>query len=532
MKKLINSYIITFVLCFMLFIFEPILMYATNINDFWFDFYIMIGPVLIVFLGFFLGICLIWTILYGISKLIWKNDLIYKILLIIFFFVFLVTYIQGNYLSGSLPSLDGSSIDWSVFTTNNIVTLIIWLICLGFFIWGFRKFKVDKLFSYCTYFSLAIFGMLVVSFVSTFLTTDVLEKKDGLITSNNFNNISINKNFLIFLVDAVDSRTFAEVLKDKEEYKDTFDGFTYYKDALSAYPFTRDSIPFILSGIWNKNEDCFTDYSNKALNNSSFLEKLDQEKYDINLYDAELVWNNKRNYDVKNIGSFSNSNVNLLSFFKQEMKYIMFKYLPYMLKPLSKIEWMNFDLCVDKYRWDLDENYQRITNNKLIKNDNNYFQFIHTEGAHVPFDYDSELKHIEEGSYEDKIGATIKLIDSYLNRLKENDVFDNSVIVIMADHGYGGANRFNPIVLIKGIDDKGELKESDIPISFDDLQEGFKQLLDGKKSDELFGDIEKKRERKFISYEYTQEDHMVEYKTKGKAYEVDKFEKTGEVFDR
>ena len=38
----------------MLLLFEPILMYATNTHDFWFDFTIIIRPILGVFLDFYM----------------------------------------------------------------------------------------------------------------------------------------------------------------------------------------------------------------------------------------------------------------------------------------------------------------------------------------------------------------------------------------------------------------------------------------------------------------------------------------------
>lgn len=37
-RQLKPAYMIWFAFCFMLFIYEPLLMYSTNKNDFWFDF--------------------------------------------------------------------------------------------------------------------------------------------------------------------------------------------------------------------------------------------------------------------------------------------------------------------------------------------------------------------------------------------------------------------------------------------------------------------------------------------------------------
>ena len=76
------------------------------------------------------------------------------------------------------------------------------------------------------------------------------------------------------------------------------------------------------------------------------------------------------------------------------------------------------------------------------------------------------------------------------------------------------------------------MKISDRKVSHLDLIEAYKILLDDKKSTELFKNIPDERERSFIWYKYTKENHMVEYKTKGHAWEKDNQVKTGREFNR
>ena len=109
----------------------------------------------------------------------------------------------------------------------------------------------------------------------------------------------------------------------------------------------------------------------------------------------------------------------------------------------------------------------------------------------------------------------------------------------MADHGYQPKNapenyilsRFNPILLIKGVNEKHDLIYSEKPVSYLDLPQAYEELLDGKQSTDLFSDVEYPRTRKVIWYEIYKEEHMVEYETVGKATEWDKFHKTGAIFD-
>ena len=130
----------------------------------------------------------------------------------------------------------------------------------------------------------------------------------------------------------------------------------------------------------------------------------------------------------------------------------------------------------------------------------------------------------------------MKYVKNFLEQLKNNNVYDNSVVVIMADHGYGNTNmanifyRMNPLLAIKGINERHEVTFSSKAISYEDINNTLTELIDGKQSSELFKDIPDTRERKFLWYHFTKENSMIEYSTIGKANEINKFKKTGKVY--
>ena len=538
MKKLIPAYILSFVISFMIWLYEPITMYANNIEDLWFSLDIIIGPLLLVFFLTFAILSGIYSLIYYLNNRFLKKIPIYKIILITSFIGFFALYIQGNYLVYNLPKLDGDIINWSSYKTDSLISGGVWIIIIlvtSIFLKLKGYDKVEKGYNYLT---LIIFGMLFVSLISTLLTTNVFNNKESIeFTMDNINDASTDKNFFIFVVDAVDSLIFDDVLS-KSEYKDTFNDFTYYPDTMSTYPFTRDSIPFILSGIWNENKDEFLTYFNKAMDKSSLIDSLMEKKYNINLYDMEMFWNTNK---AKNASNASSKKIHLSKFvfYRQEAKYFIYKYFPYFLKQYSYIETMDFYRC--KYRnnyelffWGNPFIYTYFSDNKINKIDNKNFSFFHLEGGHVPFDMNENLEATSNGTYEQKLGATLKVINLFINRLKENNVYDNSVIIVMADHGYNFDNyigRQNPILYIKGIDEHHEMYKADLPISYDDLISTYDELLEGKQSTELFKNIDKNRKRRFILYEYMKENHMVEYEQTGKAWDEETLIPTGKEFN-
>jgi len=539
MKKLIPAYILSFVISFTVFVYEPIMLYATNKTDLWFDFMTMMKPVVLLFVIAVIALIAFYTVLNKLSK----KDKVYNIILTISFIVYFTSYIQGNYLLAKLPGLDGTTIIWKGFLVQNIITAVIWLILILSYIFTIKKYSFEKVLNVSYKVALAVFIMLLASALSTTFTTKKMfnRKYPILVTEKNFADFSDDKNFIIFLVDAVDSKKFNDELL-KSKYSNNFIDFTYYPDTVSHYLFTRDSIPLILTGVPNYNEKDFYEYYNESFDKSPLMDELASRDYDVNLYENELIWTTKKGRMIKNTEKISNA-IKTYHFAKCDLKYVAYKYLPYFLKKYAHIERMNFNYGKNTdfdnaYSWDNIDNYNMIKAAKVSKNARKQFKFIHTSGSHVPYNMDSELHRVKENkaTYKDEINASIKLISSYIDLLKENGVYDNSVIILMADHGYNNAERIgrqNPIFYVKGFKEKNkEMKVSDKKVSHIDLMDAYKDLLDDKKAGELFKNIPQERERTIIYYEFTKENHMIEYKTKGHAWENDKLHKTGRVFNR
>lgn len=539
-KDMLPAFVIGFILSFMLFIYEPITMFANNPNDLWFDIKTLLPVVGLLFVSCLVIVISAYLLFYFLAKKVLKKDNIYKYLLIIGFILLITTYIEGNYLVGMLPVLDGTAIIWSDYTKASIISLVVLIIITIIASILIKKIKLDKTITSLKYVSLAIGAMLLMSLLTTTMTTADLNKDINVTaTTKNLENYSDDENFIIFLLDAVDSKMFDNVVKENK-HAQLFKDFTYYPDTMAAYPFTRDSIPFILSEIWNNNEEEFAKYYVKALDNSKLLESLYNNNYDVNIYDTEILYNSKNATKIKNLTL--NNKYNFRLFANQEIKYSLFKYLPFYLKKYSHIESMDFNKTkiVENDVFDLDDivYYENYLEKQLVKKDNKQFKFIHIEGGHVPFNLSEDVKYIKDGAgtYDQKLEGCIKIVEKYLNKLKESNVYNNSNIIIMADHGYsfiGAEGRQNPILYIKGKNEEHKkMNVSDKAISYTDLNSAYTDLLNGKKSNELFKDITDKRDRRYLFYIYNQEDHMIEYTQTGKAWDLNTLVKTGKEFNR
>lgn len=313
---------------------------------------------------------------------------------------------------------------------------------------------------------------------------------------------------------------------------------------VAAYPYTRHSIPYILSGKWYENETAFREYEMEAYASSPFLAKLEETGYRMGIYEAELLLNDGGMGRFENVLPNGRGVEDKWAFARWQILMTGFKYAPYDLKRFSFVNPNAFNLLKitpEKETLFTPSNtafYDGVLHEKISYTDQKCFRFIHVDGGHVPFKYNENVEEIpeESGTYEDNLKACLTMTRAYLDKLKEGGVYDNAVIIVMSDHGYNWLDahgRQNPIFFVKGIHERHEFVLSDAPVSFVDLQEAYQKLLDGAEgaqiSDWSSGD---RRERRFLFHEYLKEDHMVEYMQPGQAHDTEAMYETGNVYRR
>mgnify|MGYP001144460097 CR=1 FL=1 len=168
------------------------------------------------------------------------------------FVLLITTYIEGNYLAGMLPSLDGGAIIWSNYAKASIISLAVLIVVSVITCVLIKKIKLDKTITSLKYVSLAIGAMLFVSLLTTTMTSSNLNKGINVtVTTKNLENYSDDENFIIFLLDAVDSRMFNKIAEAKK-----------YNKILKSYNYKKEEIACIgdqlLTDIWGANRMDFT----------------------------------------------------------------------------------------------------------------------------------------------------------------------------------------------------------------------------------------------------------------------------------
>lgn len=536
-RKVLALYL-SFAMAYMLLIYAPLELYFTNISEWWYDLYLLLPIIILLFI---VALAASTLFLFGVDRFLPKA---YAGIISFYFAVYLCLYIEGNYLAGGLPPLDGRDIVWKDYSTEQCKSLFLWLFVGVIVILAYKKVARNMLTRIIRYSCLFVTGMLTVTLIVLSVSSNGFCKKMNIgATSHDLLSMSGDTNFIILVLDCIDAGDFSRIIEEKPEYQKVFNDFTYYDNVVGSYGYTKHAIPFILSGDWYENDGEFDEYVVNACTQSTLISKLRQQKWDMGLYDNELLVQDEKFFQYDNVMYNQYGTVSYGTFILWEVELVCYKYAPFALKSLFLIDPAQFDSLIKPAKDEeifcfADSNkrlYRDVLEKEIEIDDNSKFKFIHLDGAHASWDLDENVQISSRATYETEIEASIKITDAYLKKLKEAGVYDNTIMIIMSDHGYRQGDALHhqhPILLTKGLGEKHEFEISDIPISHVDLQDAYQKLLSGAIGKSVFDiNVNNERERRYLFYDNDITDEiMYEYYQKGKAGDWETFVPTGKEY--
>lgn len=539
---MISGGLMTLAFSFLLALYAPLELFFTNIDEFRFGFSALCPELLQLFGLLLMAGMAAFAFCYVLY------DRLFDVVLMAGLIVYVCTYVQGMFLVGNLPPVDGSPIQWGSYRAEMLQSLILWAVVFVAVVLMVRFLGMKRMYKVASGLSAFFTAILLVTLVTVCLTNDGLAPKpEAVVTDDEMLTMSENQNLVVFIIDAADASTFTELMEtDDPEFRDILEDFTYYPNTVAAYPFTRQSIPFILSGQWDENREPFFEYTNRAYETSPLLNRLKEEEYRIGIYEEEVDYSGEGIYDFENVHQSRFVFSSTKKLLKAEMKLVWFKYAPFPLKKYVRVDMQEFNKLLlledgaEAFSPNNGEFYGALCESDVERVSARCFRFIHIEGAHVPFRYDQNVNVIpeEEGSYPLNMECSMTILKTYLQKLKDAGVYDNTAIVVMGDHGYGYnreipiVGRMNPVLAVKGIGESHEMYTSQAPISFEDLQTAYDRLLDGVTGEDVFDAREgDDRPRRCLLFFYQEENHMMEYVQTGHASDIETMIPTGEVFD-
>lgn len=498
---------------FMFFVYAPLEVYLGNTTEFWFDI-TNLGPiVMICFLIACVLLIFVQELLYKFLYPKNKNTkrafyIIYTAMLLIF----VGLYIQGNYIPRDYGVLDGSTIDWKAYTSFGIASIVLWLAIafVGVILWiKCRKwiFKIGQ------GVSTVIFIMLTGALISlVWKAEDIVDNSRIIVTDEGKWTLSENKNIYVLVLDTFDAEYLRILLEENEEqYSEMLEDFTFYSNAVGGYPTTKGAIPLILTGKWYENDIPFKEYVNG--NGLELFETLKENNYSVGVYTNPLFINKGEKDYYQNVYSGKYKAKEPVDFAILLYKLIAFEYLPHQFKSAFWVNTNDFESLKAlegegiKANSVSDEEFYKImcSDGFQLTSETNCFRFIHLWGMHPPYAFGENV--VEDGgeyTYLDAAKGSMNEVKALIANLKESGVYNNTAIMILADHGGGDLAselNCNPLLLVKGFDEHHGFIVSEKPISGEDIYPTLLSWAGEEEEDNAVWNIpDKERERRFLYY--------------------------------
>ena len=572
MKQRLLFFVSMLLVAFQIFISLPIAIWLHN----QFNFSAALSDSIGVLASFFLAVSILLLLLALATPKLLRNY-------IFPFFVLgsVLIYIQQYILIWDYGVLDGTRIDFSNGKYRGLIDSSVWL--LGAFIFVALRKKIIKHAKIILTFTMIL---TIVATLTTVMSHDFTDEEESFASINKVNKFtySVDKNIFLFLLDGFQSDLFWEMIDKDPQLREEFANFTFYANTSSVFAKTYPTIPLLLTGKRYEKQQSFQEFLKSAYQDS-ILTDLIRDGWDVGLYpyvegtvalDSSIMSNFlERTQWPEKIDNYL-----------QALDISLFQSVPHPIKPLVYND--GGFIITENFADSLHAFDQRFTSESLVKLPNTQphqglnfrenlrtlgtssstkptFRFYHLFMPHEPFLLNRNLEFGRIGddfsSYQEYASASLTLMISYLRELKNLGAYDNSAIIIAADHGGGeytkqkyisSERRYvqilkngkvlasgKPLLLVKNYQDDSPFRVSSKPVSLLDVAPTIASFADirsknieGRFLDEIAEN--EQRERTYFHYNFSGTDskflnEFSVYKINGSVYDENAWTYSGKL---
>ena len=517
------------------FIFGTASIFIKNKNEFFFSYNDLLIWLIILSVIFTVFAMLIYNLL---GKFTSRFHNIQKYFLACLYALTFCFFIQGNFFQNNYGTLNGQAINWADYRFSTILSLIVWISVFALLIFTMKK-NAKTTISVCNFLLSVIFILHVTIVIHTEITAQKEEEKTYTLSTEGEFIISSKNNTIVFLLDCFDSSVFSNLLKDEtNNIQQIFENFTFYKNMSGGATRTKYAIPYIFTGVTNTEPVSYADYLKENYADSPFFKILRNNDIDARIFSESMYISMAETDSIDNIHSGKPKITSKLGLTLHFCKLTAFKYI---IAPLKKFFWMYSD---DFNRWkdnsgeygsySIDDvhfyNEMKKSFSANLKKD--AFRFYHLMGPHAPYTMSENCERIPvtEGSEERQALGSLKICKEFIDRLKENGIYANSTIFIMADHGCGGIEQ-NPLFLLKERGSHKSFSISDVPATYKDMVNMYCDAVQNKRID-IENRYSHENEERFcyVQSEKNGKLDLIEYSSFGHASDISSYKATGVVY--
>lgn len=398
----------------------------------------------------------------------------FHILLAVITAVGLAAYLESLFFGRYLPLADGTPVEWGDYIRITVPSLALWIATVAGTV-GFaaKKPQLSRSLGSALALVLIIIQLAGVASLSTVkgAGTSVLQDDGGggvapenyvnVTTELGLFDVSRQDNVIVFVLDMTDSSYIRTLLDGYyPEILDGLEGFTFYENSAGGMIPTRYGLALLLTGTTPQPGQMMSDYIDSRYPNSSFLPDIAELGYSIGIYTDSIAMSDEEaylpaSYTINNHDEREAVEVVTASFDERGALGILYRcalyrHLPWLFKPpfwyyTDDINQGIVDTRSERasgderiYQTDDVRYLEKLLDYGLEFNDEEKsFRFIHLNGSHWPYTMTRDGERIESSaaSWNEQCIGAFNIVKAYLDELRRLGIYDQTTVVITADHG-------------------------------------------------------------------------------------------------
>jgi len=273
-----------------------------------------------------------------------------------------------------------------------------------------------------------------------------VDKKSPAFSADEFLQFSENENILVVLLDTLASDYLLALLDEKPSLAQELDGFTFFRDTASVSPTTYMAMPSIFSGQYVEPSRPFKEAYIDLVGKQSFLTAAANNGATVHLLNQ--MFNCPKQVICGKSSDFLASNGDaIFQDWTLLIDIAVFRILPHAIKPfiynsgdwyISQAQKEKNPIHVNSFRDNLV--MQEFAQRLYVKGTQPQVKFLHLFNTHYPYNVGSECEivTVDNSSLDLALNAARCGIDRFitiLDAMKNNKIYDNTLIALIADHG-------------------------------------------------------------------------------------------------
>ena len=356
----------------------------------------------------------------------------------------LLLWVQGSFLVGTYGVFDGRGIDWSRYGLRGWMDASLWVLVLAA---GLRfSHHLIRITSHASWMLIVLQSILMLALS--------LPSEGGLWWKKHtpqhqvpaeLLGYSSSRNIVHIILDSFQTDVFRELVAE-QQLEDDLEGFVLFEDNMGVAPYTSFSIPAIFSGRIYDGKQLPGSYYRESVR-KGFQNRLHDDGYKVNLVPLESMREGKftNYYNIPRVYMGSLEEVVRLSA-AHLMDVALFRQLPHWARYgiYNDNNWLITPLVAGHRSVSSFQKkafFNDYAGNVFVGDSQPAYHFLHLIPPHPPYvtradgSYAGRVLPNTRENYLNEARAILKLFLKLLNRLKELNLYDSSLIVLQGDHG-------------------------------------------------------------------------------------------------